>query len=119
MFKNSVLVGNILMIVGGRMTEGTGEKNSDKVYAKSLDPSVSVPSCLKSTLESPTCDFPRYFRAATSAIFKDGLPTVCGGWNENVYYKECYKFNYTDGWTYAGSKNFLSAFPGEDLLPLV
>ena len=111
MLKQILLVGNILMVVGGMKDD---EVNTDKAYAMSLDPSVSVPSCLMSTI----CDFPHYFRAATSAIFEDGLPAVCGGWHDRAspvtYFKECYKFNYTDGWTYSGSKNYFSAFAGED-----
>ena len=108
MLKKIPFVGNILMVVGGH----SDERVTDKTYAMSLDPSVSVPSCLRSTI----CDYPHYFRAATSAIFQDGLPTICGGVNDNTSpnFTDCYKFNYTDGWTYSGSKNYNSSFAGED-----
>ena len=109
-----VFLGNILMVVGGRKTGTTGayadEINTDKTYAFSLDDSVPVPSCLQSLV----CDFPRYFRGAVSAIFDDGLPTVCGGQNGDPHeverYNDCYKFNFTDGWREAGSFSKLKGF---------
>ena len=104
--------GNILMVVGG---SGAGEANggSDKAYAISLKSSVAVPSCLESI-----CDFPNYIYAGISAIFDDGLPTVCGGRKHKsgtTYFQECYKFNYTDAWDPVGSKNYFSAISGTKL----
>ena len=113
------LVGNILMIVGGKKN---GEINTNKVYVMSLDPDVSIPSCMDwppPTFYPRHCDFPHSLRAATTAIFEDGLPTVCGGYNDDgihdLHFKECFKFNFTDGgWHYLGMTNLFSSSAGED-----
>ena len=95
------------MIVGGQSNNPSQgpSKTEDKAYALSLDRSVDVPSCL-----DRICDYPHYVRGASSAIFEDGLPTVCGGRYENTspttYYKECYKYNFTNAWDFTGSKNY-------------
>ena len=95
------------MIVGGQSDNPS--KTEDKAYALSLDRSVDVPSCL-----DRICDFPHYVRGASSAIFEDGLPTVCGGIDENnSAMKECYKYNFTNAWDYAGTKNFADAAWGK------
>ena len=95
------------MIVGGQ----SDEKDEDKVYALSLSPTVDVPSCLDSI-----CDFPNYVQPTSTAILEDGLPTVCGGRNRNTnpwtYYRECFKFNFTDAWEYSGSKSFANIHSG-------
>ena len=101
------------MVVGG----ASDEKVTDKAYAISLKSSVAVPSCLESI-----CDFPNYIYSAVSAIFEDGLPTVCGGRKDTsplTYYKECYKFNYTDAWDPAGTKNYFSAHSGRKFTILI
>ena len=89
------------MVVGGRSVD----KSEDKAYALTLNRWVDVPSCLSSI-----CDFPHYFEAATTGMFEDGLPMICGGRNQKTdpftYYKECYKYNFTNAWEYTGSKNF-------------
>ena len=94
------------MVVGG----GSDEKVEDKGYVISLDDSVPVPACLTSI-----CDFPHYVHAATSGIFEDGLPTICGGRKNSpyTYYKSCYKFNYANNWEPAGSMSFSASHGGE------
>ena len=91
------------MIVGGQSSHP--EKTHDKAYALSLDRSVDVPSCLETI-----CDFPHYVREASAGIFKDGLPTVCGGLDGNnnpaTFFIKCYKYNFTNAWDLAGSKNY-------------
>ena len=91
------------MVVGGQSDNPA--KTEDKAYALSLDRSVDVPSCLDTI-----CDFPHYARGVSSGIFEDGLPTVCGGHDQNtgtnVQHTECYKYNFTNAWDYAGSKNY-------------
>ena len=91
------------MIVGGQ--SDNPDKTEDKAYALSLDRSVGVPSCLDTI-----CDFPHYVREATAGIFGDGLPTVCGGFDGNnspaTFFNECYKYNFTNAWDFAGSKNY-------------
>ena len=105
--------GNILMIVGGR--SHNPRKTEDKAYALSLKPSsVDIPSCLETI-----CDYPLYVEAPLMAIFEDGLPTICGGRDENsspvTYHRECYKFNVTEnGWGLPlGSKNFQGVHTGK------
>ena len=94
------------MVVGGR----SDQKGEDKGYVISLDDSVPVPTCLQSI-----CDFPHYFYGATSGIFDDGLPTICGGRNPSpsTYYDSCYKFNFTNAWEPAGTMKTPSAYAGE------
>ena len=75
------------MIVGG---ESSGGVEHDSAYALSLDPDVPVPSCLRTI-----CDFPHPTYYPIGAVFEDGLPTICGGENDDSVYKECYKYNYT------------------------
>ena len=98
------------MVVGG---EKDGVIATDKGYIISLDDNVPIPSCIESL-----CDFPHYFYSATSGIFEDGLPTVCGGRNLDrpgplEYYGECYKFNYTNAWEQAGSMSYELSHAGE------
>ena len=98
--------GNILMIVGGTYyeeREGSRVwKSSDKAYALSLDRKVDVPRCLESI-----CDFDHYTAYPTTAIFQDGLPTVCGGTNYGTSpatsFVECFKYNFTNAWAHSGS----------------
>ena len=93
------------MLVGGH----SNEKPEDKGYIISLNNSVSVPKCLQSI-----CDFPHYVYGATSGIFEDGLPTVCGGRGTPYeYYDSCYKFNYTNAWEPAGTMKYPAAYAGE------
>ena len=94
------------MVVGGH----SDQKTEDKGYVISLDDSVPVPTCLQSI-----CDFPHYFYAATSGIFDDGLPTICGGRKDSpyTYYDSCYKFNYTNAWEPAGTMKYPAAYAGE------
>ena len=104
--KGITFAGNLLMVVGGQ----SDEKTEDKGYVISLDDTIPVPSCLQSI-----CDFPHYFLAATSGIFGDGLPTVCGGRKVSpyTYYDSCYKFNYTNAWVPAGSMSSSLSYAGE------
>ena len=104
--KGITFAGNLLMVVGGQ----SDEKTEDKGYVISLDDTIPVPSCLQSI-----CDFPHYFHAATSGIFADGLPTVCGGRKNSpmTYYDSCYKFNYTNAWEPAGSMTSSLSHAGE------
>ena len=98
--------GNILMVVGGHSATDGG--TTDKVYSLSLDPSRDVPPCLRHI-----CDFPHVVDNPTTAIFQDGLPAVCGGWkNLNRFYKQCYKFNFTDAWIPAGLRNDFAVWKG-------
>ena len=80
-------------------------KSQDKGYGLSLNPRVNVPACLESI-----CDFPHYVSAMSTGIFQDGLPTVCGGSNLDTSpytpFVDCYKFNFTDAWTYSGSLEY-------------
>ena len=93
------------MIVGGHSSEGG---SSDKAYALNLDPTKDVPTCLRHI-----CDFPHVVDLPTTAIFQDGLPAVCGGWkNNDKFYKSCYKFNYTNAWVPAGSRNDFAVWKG-------
>ena len=98
------------MIVGGQSNNPS--KTGDKAYALSLDRSVDVPSCLDTI-----CDFPHYVRGAATAIFEDRLPTICGGRDENTdpikVFKECYKYNFTNAWDYAGTKNYAEVASGK------
>ena len=97
------------MIVGGGVLEDGRWKSSDKAYGMSLNSRVKVPTCLESI-----CDFPHYVYNPTTAIFQDGLPTVCGGSNLNTNpytnYVECHKYNFTDAWTYSGSMEHHAAY---------
>ena len=88
------------MVVGGQKED---EYASNKGFVISLDDKVPIPSCLQSI-----CDYPHYINAATSGIFADGLPTICGGRTNkpNVYHDSCYKFNYTNAWQPAGSMSY-------------
>lgn len=96
------------MIVGGRFDsfddEGKLESitSFDKGYTLSLDPTLEIPSCVENI-----CDFPYYLSAPGTAIFEDGLPTVCGGvnfkTNPYTYHTECYKFSFANAWSLSGS----------------
>ena len=88
------------MIVGGKVLKDGSWKSSDKAYAMSLNPTVNVPRCLESM-----CDYDHYVTHPATAIFQDGLPTVCGGWDSgsNTFYKDCHKYNFTNAWDDAGS----------------
>ena len=101
------IAGNILMIVGGKINEGEDSanaawKSSDKAYALSLNRKIDVPRCLESI-----CDFDHYVTYPTTAIFQDGLPTVCGGTSYSTSpatnFVECFKYNFTNAWSYSGS----------------
>lgn len=104
------ILGNILLIVGGQ----SAEKTEDKAYALSLDPSVEIPSCLRSI-----SSFPYSVYSASTAIFDDGKPTICGGRIEfplnrtKGYYEDCYKLNFTNEWEYSGFKNVLQVHTGK------
>ena len=106
LFLFAFLSGNLLMVVGGQ----SDQKSEDKGYVISLDDSVPVPTCLQSI-----CDFPQYVYAPTSGIVDDGLPTICGGRNQNplTYYDSCYKFNYTNAWEPAGTIETPASLAGE------
>ena len=107
LFLFAFLSGNLLMVVGGH----SDEKIEDKGYVLSLDDSIPVPACLKSI-----CDFPRYFYAATSGAFADGIPTVCGGCTSGSAYEcsdDCYKFNYTNTWEPAGTLTYPAGWAGQ------
>ena len=93
------------MVVGGASDDKGSE---DKGYVISLDDRVPVPSCLQSI-----CDFPHYISAASSGIFADGSPTICGGQVNYNFYDSCYKYNYTNAWEPAGTMTYPSAFAGE------
>ena len=95
------------MIVGGKINEGDKTnliwKSTDKAYALSLNRKVDVPRCLQSI-----CDFDHYVTYPITAIFDDGLPTVCGGrrWNQpspTTNFVECFKYNFTNAWSDSGS----------------
>ena len=95
------------MIVGGKTNEGDSAngvwKSTDKAYALSLNRKVNVPRCLQSI-----CDYDHYVTYPTTAIFEDGLPTVCGGTKYNspnspTYLRECFKYNFTNAWSKSGT----------------
>ena len=98
------------MIVGGQSDNPS--KTEDKAYALSLDSSINVPACLENI-----CDFPHYVRHATTGIFEDGLPTVCGGYEGHytspAFFNECYKYNFTNAWDYASTKNYAQLAQGQ------
>ena len=99
------------MVVGGQDQHG----QVDKGYAISLKSAVAVPSCLESI-----CDYPNYVYSPISAIFDDGLPTVCGGRKgipTTEYFSECYKFNYSNAWQAAGTRNYKSVHVGFSYVP--
>ena len=113
--RKSSPIGNLLMVVGG---QSDNSSSTDKGYVISLDDRVSIPSCLEFV-----CDFRYYFHYASTAIL-DGLPTICGGQNFNddgetrVYHNECYKFNFSNAWTPAGSKSYAVGFTGLKSYPI-
>ena len=105
--------GNILMVVGG--STHNYYSVTDKGFAISLKSSVAVPSCLESI-----CDYPNYVYSPISAIFDDGLPTICGGRKHSSpheYYSQCFKFNYSNAWEAAGTRNYKSVHVGFSYIP--